>query len=285
MWTSSSSNGPRRTFSPALQHLEGGVTKPVLLELRAHQADRQRAAVDHRRHSDLAQDVGQRPDVILVPMGEDDRLDVVGVIAEIGEVRQHQVDSQHLGGREHQPGVDHDDPPVLLDDGHVLADLAQPPERQDAKWSRQPGGALARRQPLPHWSPTSVVPPATRRPCRSSAVLTAARSSLAGGNHRQPQMAFDDAQHLERRLDRDRVAGHRGRLVDRLKLRVELVSAGPFTCDHGLVDGAHLRPDQVRGDQDAAGPSQLEATEEDARRCRPGGRARRSARGRRRWPA
>ena len=122
-----------------VQHLERRVAKPVLLELRAHQADRQRAAVDDRRHPDLAQDVGKRPDVILVPMGEDDRLDVVGVIAKIGEVRQHQVDSQHLGGREHQTGVDHDDPPVVLDDGHVLADLAQPPERQDAKWSRQPG--------------------------------------------------------------------------------------------------------------------------------------------------
>ena len=50
-----------------------------------------------------------------------------------------------------------------------------------------------------------VVPPATRRPCRSSAVLTAARSVEAGGHHRQPQMAFDDAQHLERGLDRGRV--------------------------------------------------------------------------------
>src|SRR5438552_8952079 len=41
---------------------------------------------------------------------------------------------------------------------------------------------------------------------------------LTGGNHRQPHVALDDAQHLERGLDGDRIAGHRGRLIDRLKL-------------------------------------------------------------------
>ena len=47
------------------------------------------------------------------------------------EVGQDEVDPEHLRGREHQPGVDDDDPPVVLDDGHVLADLAEPAERQD----------------------------------------------------------------------------------------------------------------------------------------------------------
>ena len=133
MWTSSSSNGPTSHRSPARQHLERRVAEPVLLELRAHQADRQRAAVDRGRAPDLAQDVGQRADVVLVAVGEHDRLDVVGAVAKVGEVGQHQVDPQHLGGREHQPGVDDDDAPVVLDHGHVLADLAEPAERQDAK--------------------------------------------------------------------------------------------------------------------------------------------------------
>ena len=125
MWTISSPNGPASTRSPTLEHLERRVAELVLLELRAHEADRQRPAVDHRRHPDLAQHVRQRPDVVLVPVGEHDRLDVVGALAQVGEVGQHEVDPEHLGGREHQPGVDEHDPAVVLDHGHVLADLAQ----------------------------------------------------------------------------------------------------------------------------------------------------------------
>ena len=39
----------------------------------------------------------------------------------------------HLGGREAQPDIHHHDPPVVLDDGHVLADLPQSTEGQDAQ--------------------------------------------------------------------------------------------------------------------------------------------------------
>ncbi len=39
---------------------------------------------------------------------------------------------EHLGRREHQAGVDENDPVVLLDDRHVLADLPEAPEREQA---------------------------------------------------------------------------------------------------------------------------------------------------------
>jgi hypothetical protein len=71
--------------------------------------------------------------VVLVAVGEDDRLDVLGAVAQVGEVGQDEVDAEHLGGREHQPGVDDDDAALVLDHGHVLADLAQSPERQHAQ--------------------------------------------------------------------------------------------------------------------------------------------------------
>jgi hypothetical protein len=71
--------------------------------------------------------------VVLVAVREDDRLDRVLALDEVGEVRQDQVDAVHLGGREPETGVDHDDAAVVLDDGHVLADLAQPAEREDAE--------------------------------------------------------------------------------------------------------------------------------------------------------
>ena len=79
---------------------------------------------------------GSAPTWSSCAVGEHDRLDVVGALAQVGEVGQHEVDAEHLGGREHQPGVDDDDPAVALDDGHVLADLAQPPERAGCGSSR-----------------------------------------------------------------------------------------------------------------------------------------------------
>ena len=69
--------------------------------------------------------------MVLVAVGDDDRLDVVGALAQVGEVGQHEVDADHLGRREAQADVDDDDAVVVLDDRHVLADLAQPPEGQD----------------------------------------------------------------------------------------------------------------------------------------------------------
>jgi HD-like signal output (HDOD) protein len=115
------------------QVLERRVGELVLVELGADHRDRQHSAVDHRRLADLAQHVGKRAHVVLVAVGEDDRLDVFGTLAEVGEVGQDEVDAQHFRGREHQSRVDDDDPPVVLDDGHVLPDLAQASERQYAE--------------------------------------------------------------------------------------------------------------------------------------------------------
>ena len=118
---------------PRRQLLQRRVAELVLVELGADHANREQAAVNHRRHAELTQHVGQGPDVVLVTVGEHDRLDVVDAIAQIGEVRQDEVDAEHLRSREHQAGIDDDDATVVLDHGHVLADLAQSPERQHAQ--------------------------------------------------------------------------------------------------------------------------------------------------------
>ena len=120
-----------------LHPLSGGqlakrhVAELVLVELGADHADREQAAVDHGRHTDLAEHVRESPDVVLVAVREHDRLDVVRSVAQAREVRQDEVDAEHVRGREHQAGVDHHDPTLRLDDGHVLADLPQPAERED----------------------------------------------------------------------------------------------------------------------------------------------------------
>ncbi len=81
----------------------------------------------------LAQHPGQRAEMVLVAVRDDDRLDVARALAQVGEVGQDEVDADHLGRREAQPDVDDDDPLVVLDDGHVLADLPQAAEGQDAQ--------------------------------------------------------------------------------------------------------------------------------------------------------
>ena len=124
--------------------LQRGVAQTVLVELGARHRDRQPPAVDRRPVLELAQHPRQRAQVILVPVGDHDRLDVLGALAQVGEVREHQVDPQHLGGREPQPRVDDDDPAVVLDDRHVLADLAQAAERQDPQLGHPARAAASR---------------------------------------------------------------------------------------------------------------------------------------------
>ncbi len=72
---------------------------------------------------------GQRPDVILVRMGEDDRQNVA--TGEVPEVGKDQVDAEVLVAREGKAGVDHDRLTPELEDGHVLPDLTEASERDD----------------------------------------------------------------------------------------------------------------------------------------------------------
>ena len=75
--------------------------------------------------------------MVLVAVGDDDRLDRVDVLAQVREVGQDEVDAHHLGRREPQAAVDHDDPAVVLDDREVLADLADASQREDAERAAQ----------------------------------------------------------------------------------------------------------------------------------------------------
>ena len=246
------------------EHLELRLAQPVLVELGAPHGDRQLAAVDHRdaRLPQLAQHPRQRADVVLVAVGDHDRLDVVDVLAQVGEVRQDEVDAHHLGGREAQPAVDDDDAAVVLDDGHVLADLAEPPEREDAQGAAH---AVAAR-----WS----------SPWRSSIARTSASLVLVGLDHRQAAAPDVVAEQVQRRLGAGRAGGQEQRGVDVAQPRVDL------RARLGLVEQAlHLVPDDVRGDADAARAALVEVARRGCRRCRPARRARRSAGARRSWPA
>ena len=127
-------NGPSDLLA-GLEVLRAGVA-----QLCSSSLERAIAIVSGRRRpparrsaAELAQHPRQRAEMILVAVGDHDRLDVLGALAQIAEIWQHEVDPEHVGGREPQPGVDDDDPVLVLDHRHVLADLAQPAERQDAQ--------------------------------------------------------------------------------------------------------------------------------------------------------
>ena len=59
------------------------------------------------------------------------RLDAVGVLAQVGEVGQDEVDAGHVGVGEHDPAVDDEDAVVDLEAEAVAADLAEPAEEDD----------------------------------------------------------------------------------------------------------------------------------------------------------
>ena len=119
----------RRAFGVGLEQLrDGGDT--VLLELRADEAERQ-ARRDDALDVHLAEDVRQRADVVLVAVRQHDGEHAPAL--EVGEVGQHEVDAQVLVAREREARVDDDHVVAELVDGHVLADLAEPAERNDAQ--------------------------------------------------------------------------------------------------------------------------------------------------------
>ena len=68
----------------------------VLLQLPVDQPQRQLGAVDRDIGPEFFQEIGHRPDVVLVPVGDDHPADLLFVLFEIGEVGDDQVDPQHL---------------------------------------------------------------------------------------------------------------------------------------------------------------------------------------------
>ena len=107
----------------------GAGGQAVFLQLVAHQADGQPGGVDG--HIELPQQVGQAADVVLVPVGDKKTLDAVLVLQHVGEIRDDQVDAEHVAVREHRTAVHQDHIALALVQGNVLAHFAQAAQRAD----------------------------------------------------------------------------------------------------------------------------------------------------------
>jgi hypothetical protein len=105
----------------------------VLIELALKQGEGECRAVDLETAIDIAEQVRERADVILVPVGEDNSLDPVGLLPNEVEVGQDEVDAGHVAVREGQADVDDQDPAVELEAGHVPTHLAHPAEEDESR--------------------------------------------------------------------------------------------------------------------------------------------------------
>ncbi len=228
------------------------VADAVLVELGLDQPERQARAPD-LGDADLAHQVRQRADVILVAVRQDDGAQRAGRVAQVAEVGQHEIDAHHLVAREAEPGVDQDALAVLLDHGHVLADLAEAAERDD------PDGASPRHR-------VAVALESAARPNCGECGLD--RHPFGGGrlDQREAEAADAMAEQIERSLDRNGI--HRD--VEGVEQRCELV-----VLRVGLVE-------PVGGDEIAELDEARRRRGGRRRRCRRSRRARgRAARGRR----
>ncbi len=128
-----------------------GLLEPVLAQLAAEEGQGQLGA-DQREVPTLAQEKRHGPDVVLVAVGQDHRLHLVEPVPDGVEVREDQVDARVVVlGKQHS-AVDDEQAPVVLEDGHVPTDLAEPAERGDPQtpvrqllWRRQFGMGVGHR--------------------------------------------------------------------------------------------------------------------------------------------
>ena len=113
---------------------------------------------------------------------EHDRVDLVETVPDPGEVRQDHVDAWLVLLGEEDAAVDDEQPPGVLEDRHVAADLAQSTQGNDPKAvARQRGEALGR-------PPGAASPPTRLRPATATRAhrplpgreFTAWQSELAG---------------------------------------------------------------------------------------------------------
>ena len=78
------------------------------------------------------EDVGDGADVVLVAVGDEVASQLLLVVDKIGHVGDHQIHAVHIVLGEAQTAVHHDHVLAVFQDSHVLADLIEAPEGDDA---------------------------------------------------------------------------------------------------------------------------------------------------------
>ena len=106
--------------------------QPMLLQLQLDQPRGEPRAVDG--HIDLLEHIRDGPDVILMPVGDEQTPQPAAVFHQIADVGNDAVDAVHIVAGEGHATVHHDDVAAVLIDGHVLADLIQTAKGNDLEF-------------------------------------------------------------------------------------------------------------------------------------------------------
>ena len=128
--------------APGLYHITGLVgdeldlvRQLVLLQLELNQAVGHGGAMDGAVH--LPHGVGNRTDMVLVAVGDEEAPQLLLVGHQIGKVRDHQIHAVHiLLGKAHT-AVHHDHVLAVFQHGNVLADLVQTAKRDNFQFFSQ----------------------------------------------------------------------------------------------------------------------------------------------------
>ena len=91
---------------------------------------------DHRDVGPQPQQERDCPDVVLVGVGQHQRLDVVEPVFDVTQVRQDQVDTGLVVGGEHHSTVDDEQPAQVFENRHVAADFVDAAQRGDPQSTR-----------------------------------------------------------------------------------------------------------------------------------------------------
>ena len=110
-------------------HQLGAAQQIVLFQLVLDQADGQLGCIDGQVH--LLEQVGQRADVILMAVGDYHALDLILVLHHIGEVRNDQIDAEHVAVRKNQAAVHDEHVSLALIQGDVFAHFTQTAQRNN----------------------------------------------------------------------------------------------------------------------------------------------------------
>src|SRR6266478_8263992 len=112
----------------------GGLEEAGFIETLFYEREGEAGAV----HGDIkvAEDVGERADVIFVAVSEHDGADMGAILFQIGDVGDDEVDAEEFGLGEHHAGVDDDDVVTKPQGHHVHAKFAEAAERDGGEGLR-----------------------------------------------------------------------------------------------------------------------------------------------------
>lgn len=108
------------------------IQEGVLLQFFPNECQGQRCSVDRDR--EFSQQEGYRSDMVFMTMSNDQGSQLIAFGSEITEVRDDNVDPEHLFFGEHQAGIDEDGGVCILNDHHVQPDFTETAQRDHSEW-------------------------------------------------------------------------------------------------------------------------------------------------------